>query len=130
MITKITPDKQKAISLLKMSKSTLERLEATDKEKYASNTLTDYYESLHKIMEALALLDGIKTRGDGAHAELINYLAKTKHINEQERKFIHQLREFRNKVQYEGVEIKKNYLILHEDRIIKIIMKLSGKIKY
>lgn len=100
MIIKITPDKQKAISLLKMSKATLERLELTDKEKYVSNTLIDYYESLHKIMEALVLLNGIKNLGDNAHAELINYLAKINHINENERIFIHQLKEFRNKIQY------------------------------
>ena len=50
MIIKIKPDKQKAISLLKIAEITLKRLKETDTNKYPSNTLIDYYDALHKIM--------------------------------------------------------------------------------
>ena len=43
-----------------MAMITLERLSDTDKNKYPSNTLIDYYETFHKLMEALTTIDGIK----------------------------------------------------------------------
>lgn len=64
------PDKQKALSLKGMAKITLERLESTDKARYASNTLTDYYDIIHKLLEAMSALDGIKIKGDGAQQSL------------------------------------------------------------
>lgn len=44
MKTKVTPDPQKAFALVKMAQITLSRLEETDKLKYPSNTLDDYYD--------------------------------------------------------------------------------------
>jgi hypothetical protein len=76
MITKIKPDKQKSESLVKMAKITLERLNNTDMNKYPSNTLLDYYDVIHKLIEALTLREGIKVKGEGAHQELIEYIAK------------------------------------------------------
>ncbi|MBS3145261.1 hypothetical protein J4414_00445 [Candidatus Woesearchaeota archaeon] len=67
MITKITPDKQKSQALLKMVEITLERLEKTDKKSYPSNTLVDYYDIIHKLLEAIALKGGIKAKGEGSH---------------------------------------------------------------
>ena len=61
-----------------MARITLQRLDATEQEKYPSNTLTDYYDILHKLMEARTLDAGIKTKGEGAHQQLIDYLAKEK----------------------------------------------------
>jgi len=67
MIISIQPDIQKSKALVKMAKITLERLNNTKKEKYPSNTLIDYYDSVHKLMEALTLSNGIKIKGEGAH---------------------------------------------------------------
>ena len=55
MIIKIKPDKQKSESLKKMAEITLERLNKTNMEDYPSNTLEDYYDIIHKLLEALAL---------------------------------------------------------------------------
>ncbi|MFH1276428.1 MAG: hypothetical protein ABIH82_04930 [Candidatus Woesearchaeota archaeon] len=60
MITKVKPDKQKSESLKKMAEITLERLNNTDMEKYPNNTLLDYYDVVHNLMEALTLKEGIK----------------------------------------------------------------------
>lgn len=70
MIITINPDIQKAKSLRNMAEITLIRLKETDMEKYPTNTLTDYYDAIHKLMEALSLSYGIKARGEGAHQEL------------------------------------------------------------
>jgi len=59
MIIKIRPDKSKSRSLKIIAEITLERLENTDREKYPTNTLNDYYDSIHKLMEAISMLNGI-----------------------------------------------------------------------
>ena len=46
----------------------------TDREKYPSNTLTDYYEVIRKLMEALTSIEGLKIRGEAAHHDIINYI--------------------------------------------------------
>lgn len=56
MISKITPDKQKARALLKMAEITLERLEKTEVEKYPRNSLVDYYEIIQIERKLKALL--------------------------------------------------------------------------
>ena len=60
MIINVTPDKQKSASLKKMAEITLERLDKTDKEKYPSNTLLDYYDVIHNLLEGFTLMKGIK----------------------------------------------------------------------
>jgi hypothetical protein len=93
MITKVKPDKQKSESLRKMAEITLERLENTDMEKYPSNTLSDYYDVVRKLIEAITVKEGIKVKGEGAHQELIDYVAKQNKINEQMRQFLQQMRD-------------------------------------
>ena len=108
MITNRKPDRQKSDALKKMAEVTLERLKKTDAEKYPSNTLTDYYDSLHKLMEALALSEGIKFKGDGAHQELIDYVCSRYKFGESTRVFLQEMRDFRNRVNYEGFFVNEN----------------------
>ena len=128
MITEIQPDKQKAKALLKMAETTLERLESTDKEKYPTNTLIDYYDSLHKLMESLTLSEGIKIKGEGAHYLLIEYIAKKHKFQEKERLFLQQIREYKNRISYEGFSVSINYIYQNEDTIKSIKEKLLGLI--
>ena len=129
MITKIRPDIQKSESLKKMAEITLERLSKTKMEEYPSNTLVDYYDIIHKLMEALTLRTGIKIKGEGAHEELIDYIAKTHNIDEQTRQFLQQMRDYRNRISYEGFMVHKNYIVLNKDKISSIIALLSNKLK-
>ncbi|MHA1344274.1 MAG: hypothetical protein ACTSQG_09820 [Promethearchaeota archaeon] len=121
MIIKIKPDKQKSEALKKMARITLERLNKTDIKKYPSNTLLDYYDIIHKLMESLTLKQGIKTKGEGAHQELIEYLFRKNIINEQTRQFLQQMREYRNRISYEGFMIHENYINLNRNKIQNII---------
>ncbi len=128
MITKIYPDKQKSESLRKMAEITLERLKETDTEKYPANTLLDYYDAIHQLMEALGLAGGIKTKGEGAHQELIDYTSKQYHFDEQTRQFLQQMRDYRNRISYEGLMIHKNYVALNQEKINGIIKKLFDEL--
>tara|TARA_Y100000310_G_scaffold151291_1_gene150863 strand:- start:3583 stop:3978 length:396 start_codon:yes stop_codon:yes gene_type:complete len=129
MITKIKPDIQKSESLKKMAEITLERLEKTETEIYPSNTLLDYYDIIHKLLEALTLKEGIKIKGEGAHQELIDYIAKQHNLDEQIRQFLQQMRDYRNRISYEGFMIHKNYITLNKEKIVSIIKKISEKLK-
>ena len=120
----INPDMQKAEALKKMAEITLERLKETNKEKYPANTLTDYYDILHKLMEAITLKDGIKIKGEGAHYELIDYVKEKGYIDESERVFLQEIRDFRNRISYEGFMVNKNYIINNIEKIKTIIGKL------
>ena len=129
MITKVKPDKQKSESLRKMAEITLERLNHTDMERYPSNTLSDYYDVVHKLIEALTVREGIKVKGEGAHQELIDYVAKQKKIDEQMRQFLQQMRDYRNRISYEGFMIHKNYIELNKAIIREIIKHLFEQLK-
>lgn len=124
MRTIITPDREKANSLLAMAKTTLQRLKETDKNKYPANTLTDYYDSLHKIMDAIASIEGIKFRGEGAHQELIDHICKEYKQKESTRIFLQELRNYRNRIAYEGFTITSEYIKTNSERIEQIITAL------
>lgn len=121
MKTKIFPDKAKAKSLLEMAKITLARLKETDKNKYPANTLTDYYDALHKIMDAITSSEGIKFRGEGAHQELIDYICKAYQQGESNRIFLQEMRDYRNRIAYEGFTVTNEYIKTNSEKIEKII---------
>ena len=75
-LIKITVDLQKAESMLRMGEITLGRIKETNREKYASNIVKDYYDILRDFMTIILLLDGYKTIGEGAHKTLIDYVEK------------------------------------------------------
>jgi uncharacterized protein (UPF0332 family) len=124
MMLIIQPDREKAKALVEMARVTLERLSELSPEKYPSNTLTDYYDSIHKLMDALSLTAGIKFTGEGAHKELIEYIAKKFSLEERLRGFLQQMREYRNRIAYEGFVVKENFIQLNRDLIGAIIDRL------
>lgn len=129
MIIKINPEKQKAKALIKMAEISEVRLKFTDILKFASNSLTDYYDIIHKIMDAISLLDGIKFKGDGAHQELIDYICKKYYFSEGTRIFLQELRDFRNRISYEGYNINPNYIRENKKRLEDIIINLKKLIE-
>jgi hypothetical protein len=128
MIAKVRPDMQKCNSLKTMAETTLERLGKTDMEKYPGNTLLDYYDAIHRLMEALTAKEGIKAKGEGAHQELIDYLSKQGTLSEQERMFLQQMRDYRNRISYEGFMLNKNYILLNKSKIQEIIALLLSQL--
>lgn len=124
MEIRIEPDKQKAKSLRDMSLVTLERLRSTDKEKYPSNTLKDYYDAIKELMEAINFLDGVKMKGDGAHYETIDLICRKYKLGDDDREFLQGMRDYRNRIAYEGFAVKANYIRQNSKKIEAIIERL------
>jgi hypothetical protein len=80
-------------------------------------------------MEALTLAEGLKFKGEGAHQELINYISKKYEFSEQKRIFLQQIRDYRNRISYEGFTLNESFLDINEKRIKDIITKLLNKLK-
>lgn len=118
-------DKQKAKALYQISKITFERLNSFNKLKYPSNTLDDYYNILHQLIEAESCIKGIKFSGDYAHKELIDWGYTEGLFSEQEKLFLQNLRNFRNKISYEGFLVKPFFITQNEEKIMTIIKRLN-----
>ncbi len=128
MKRKILIDKNRAESLRKMAKISLERLNSFDKTKYPSNTLDDYYDILHQLMESISLLNSFKFSGNYAHEELIDWICKELKFSHQDKTFLQIIRNYQNKISYEGFFIKPNFIKQKDNKILEIIRKLDNKI--
>lgn len=125
MKRKISINRNKAKALFKMSQITLERLSGLDKLKYPSNTLDDYYDILHQLMESISFLKGVKFSGDSAHKNLIIWTAKELKLSFIQKDLLQQIRLYRNKISYEGFSIKSGYIEQNENEILEIISILK-----
>jgi hypothetical protein len=125
VISKITSDSQMARALFSMAEITLERLEKTDKGPYPSNTLVGYYNILHKLLEWNTSLLGANVRGDGAHQELIDFVAKECRLSEQQQVFLQQLRDYQNRISYDGFVIQKDFIDAPVEKISIIDCNLA-----
>ena len=76
-LLKVTSNKERAKSILKIANNTIEMIDSLDQKKFVTLITRDYYEVLRELMAALLLLDGFKTEGEGAHKKLIEYLSIT-----------------------------------------------------
>jgi hypothetical protein len=107
-----------------MALISLQRLKESNQNKYPSNTLIDYYDIIHKLMESLSLSIGLKATGLGAHKELIDLISEKYSFDNESKIFLQELRDYRNRISYEGFNINKNYLISNNKLLEKIISKL------
>lgn len=112
-----------------MAEITLQRLKEIKEDKYPSNSLIDYYDIIHKLIEAHSLEEGIKFKGEGSHTDLINYAAKKFNLTEKQRIFLQDLRNKRNRISYEGLIITKDYLLRNRDKLLKLIKELKNNSK-
>ncbi|MCD6589709.1 hypothetical protein J7K74_00800 [Candidatus Woesearchaeota archaeon] len=125
-LIKITPDKERARSILKMVNLIEERIKIQDKESMTALIISDYYEIIKELLTALLLIDGYKTL---SHKELIEYVERNyKEFTRYEISLMDNLRTLRNRVVYEGLFIEKSYLDRNEDSVKRIIKKLKGLI--
>lgn len=107
---KVTPDKEKAKSILKMADTTIEMIKVVDIDKFSSNVTKEYYDVIRELISVVLLLDGYKTYGEGAHRRLVEYLQSNyKEFDESEISLIDDLRITRNKIAYDGFFVEKDY---------------------
>ncbi|MEK6861000.1 MAG: hypothetical protein AABY07_03425 [Nanoarchaeota archaeon] len=127
-IIKITPDKERAKSILKMTCLIEERIKIQNKEKMAALIITDYYEIIKELITAILLIDGYKIL---SHKDLIDYL-KEKYFdkfNAYDVSVLDDLRILRNRIAYEGFFVEPSYLDRNETVFTKIIKKLKELIE-
>ncbi|MDO8660341.1 MAG: hypothetical protein Q7K43_00485 [Candidatus Woesearchaeota archaeon] len=129
-LIKVTPDKEKAKSILKMADTTIEMIKLIDITKFSSNITKEYYDVIRELISVILLLDGYKTYGEGAHKKLIEYLpTKNVGFTEYEILLIDDLRITRNKVAYDGFFVERDYIERKISDIQKVIAKLKDIIK-
>lgn len=126
-IVRITPNREKAKSILKMVETTLEMIKLIDSKKFPSNIVKEYYEVIRELMTTILLLDGFKTEGEGAHKKLIEYLDENyKQFTGYEISLLDDLRITRNSIAYNGFFVREDYLERKRNDILKLIEKLKG----
>ncbi|MBI2085307.1 MAG: hypothetical protein HYT71_02220 [Candidatus Aenigmarchaeota archaeon] len=126
---KITPDKEKAKSMLSMVETTEKMISTIDEKMFTSNIVAEYYNVIRQLMTAIMLLDGFKTTGEGAHKSLILYLNNNyEEFSEYEINLIDELRITRNKIEYDGFFVKYDYVQRKKEHIISVISKLKQTI--
>jgi len=124
-LIKITPDKEKAKSIIKMVDTTLNMIKTIDEKKFPSNVIKEYYDVLRELISVILLLDGFKTKGEGAHKKLIEYLEQNyKEFSSYEISLLDDLRITRNKIAYDGFFVTDDYLERKKEGIGTIIKKL------
>ena len=122
-LIKITADKERARSMLKMTSLIEERIKIQDKKKMTALIIADYYEIAKELTTAILLVDGYKTL---SHKDLIDYLKdKYSQFNANEISQLDDLRILRNRVTYEGFFIEASYLTRNESLFKGIIKKLK-----
>jgi len=129
MIIKVTPDKEKVKSILQLIKEREEFTSSIDHEKFSTNASENYYDMIKELANALLLLDGLKTTGEYAHKDLIDYLVNYEEFTESDILFMKDLRIKRNNSAYDGKRIDSSYLVNNKKRILELIERLKEKIK-
>ena len=83
------------------------------------NILKEYYDVIREFVATVLLLDGFKTKGEGAHKKLIEYIDKNYQFTEYEISLLNELRIIRNKISYNGFFITEDYLKRKEKDILE-----------
>lgn len=125
MIIKINQDIEKAKSIKNMVKDREEFIKEINIEKFSTIITENYYEVIKELATAILLTEGLKSIGENAHKDLIDYLSNYEEFSEEEIFLMQDLRIKRNQSSYEGKQIDKDYFMSRKERFDKIINKLK-----
>jgi uncharacterized protein (UPF0332 family) len=124
-VRKVDVDKDKIDSMLKMCGVCLRMIKKQEIDKETASIITrDYYEIIKELLTALLLKNGLKSDN---HECLISYFKENFLDYEYETKIIHELKNVRNRICYDGIFVEKEYLIknkLEFEHIIELLIKL------
>ena len=122
-LIKISPDKERVKSIVKMVKLREKRVEGERAEEFSTLLIEDYYEIIKELATALLNLDGFKTL---SHKKLFDYIKSNySGFILEEIEFLDELRRIRNKVAYEGFFVKPFYVKRSKPLIRRIILKFK-----
>lgn len=126
-IKKIEPDKERVRNMLKMidiRQEFWDSLSVIIDDKYSSILIEGYYEIIKELLTAYLNLNGLESSN---HECLIRYFQKEKSDLNVEAEKMDELRQVRNKIDYRGFFVKKEFFDrnkLEYQHIIKILKKL------
>jgi hypothetical protein len=120
-LIKITPDKERARSILEMVMLIEKRISIQDRKTMSALIIADYYEILKEIATAVLLADGFKTL---SHIDLIKYVeTKYGEFSSHEISVFNDLRVLRNRISYEGFKVGTDYLERNEELFREMVLK-------
>jgi uncharacterized protein (UPF0332 family) len=123
----VQPDKERMASILKMCQVRLSLTEdARLDDQTASVIAADYYEVIKELLTALLLKHGLKSDN---HECLIAFFKNKYPSYEYEASAIHQLKDVRNRVSYDGIFVQKSYIEMNKLEFKHIIQLLERLIK-
>ncbi len=125
MKIKVTPDKEKAKSMLGLIENREKFLPSINIKEFSTIAAEHYYEIVKELISIFLMLNGTKTTGENAHKELIEELAKYREFSQREIFLLDDLRIKRNKSYYEGKQIMPIYLETNKKKLKEIIKKLK-----
>jgi len=124
-IIKIDKDSEKIKSIIRMCNIRLKIVKQIKiDQETASVIASDYYEVIKELLTALLLKNELKSDN---HECLISFFKQNFPEYEYETKIIHQLKDVRNRVSYDGIFVKKEYVETNKlefEHIIKLLNKL------
>lgn len=126
-VRKVAKDQETAQSLLKMMEVRSGSIKKLNPGEETSIIVDGYYEIIKEAITAVMAIDGYKT---ASHEALVIYLNKFyKEFDEYELNFIDELRKLRNKINYKGFFVNRNYLERNDLEIKHVIIKLKKLIE-
>lgn len=129
-LIRITPNKVKAESILKMVDNTLNMIGEIDESRFPSNVAKEYYDVIRELASIIMLLDGYRVRGEGAHKRLFEYISKNYgEFNDSEIALMSELRILRNRIAYDGFFVKEDYIQRKKSMILGLVGKLKNAIE-
>ena len=126
-LIRITADKERARSILRMVSLIEERIPLQDTQRMAALILTDYYEIIKDLLTAILLLDGYKTL---SHKDLVDYLKeRCQGFSQSDIALLDDLRVLMNRVVYDAFFIEHPDTRRNEAHFKKLILALKVRVK-
>ena len=123
----VEPDFDKIKSIVKVAEIRLKAIKQIQKDDETASIIVEgYYEIIKELLVALLLKNGLKSDN---HECLISYFKHNHQDNNYEVMTIHQLKNIRNRINYEGILVKQSYLESNEPEFNHIIKKLNDLIR-
>jgi len=123
-LKKVVKDENQINSLLKISNARVKAIKQINiNDETASIVLEGYYEAIKELLSAYLLKQGLKSDN---HECLIAVFRNKFPNYDYESDFIYNIKELRNKINYNGLFIKKSYLnrnLLEINHILKLLKK-------
>jgi len=120
---KIKPDRERAKSLINLALLRLKKIKTFNKGTDCPLIVEGYYEVAKELITAILFIDGYKTL---SHKDLIEYIKiNYDDFSEMDISLLNELRIYRNKIVYYGVNIQPEYLQRNSININKIISRLT-----